>query len=164
VPSPEERALKIISNNRYLVLATCDSDGPWAAPLAFVWLPDGGFTFYSAMQARHVCPRGTVVAGAIFDSTASSDEADGVQFSASMDEVPVSELVDVMDAYFEGSFPDPDVRARWVRDPADFQGDAPQRFYRLTVHATYVYDEESPRIDQRVEANYSEVLRIRLSR
>lgn len=140
--TPEERALAIITGNRYLTLATSDANGPWVCPLAYVWLPDNSLVFYSAVMARHseaisINPH---IAGAIYDSQVSSDDADGVQFSGLCTEVPPEELDRVILTYFNISFPDPEIQARWTRPKTDFISPAPQRFYRIIIKHAYVPD------------------------
>jgi uncharacterized protein YhbP (UPF0306 family) len=147
-----ERAYRIIRANRYLTMATCAGRDPWIAPLAYVVEPDYSFIYYTATTSRHGkhTAENPVVACAIFDSTASSDDADGIQFSGRVQEVPANELDRVMKLYFEQSFPDAEVRKRWMRPAEDFKGAAIQRFYRITPLEMYTIDLNSPKVDKRV--------------
>ncbi|MCK9932546.1 hypothetical protein MXD62_36320 [Frankia sp. Mgl5] len=162
--SPAERAASVIRSNRYLTMATAEAHHPWAAPLAYVLLPDASLVFYSARSAKHV-RAGLIsgeVAGALFNSTLPSDDVDGVQFLGSLFEVADSELALVMPAYFEGSFPDPEVRARWNRPESDFYKESPQGFYKIILTEVFVPDPTSTQIDlrQSVEINQLKVLLI----
>lgn len=150
----ERAAADTILANRYLTMATADADGsPWAAPLAYVVDDSGDLVYYSAMDAHHsrdIAAR-PVVACAIFDSSRLSDEADGVQLVGEVSEVGESELPVVMRLYFERSFPDAMVRARWSRPVSDFAGDSPQRFYRICITEAYRPDPSSAKVDRRVQ-------------
>lgn len=148
-----QRTYDIIANNRYLSLATTDGNHPWIAPIAYVADRDYSLYFYSAITSKHITDiaRKPTVACAIFDSTKSSDDADGIQMIAAIKEVPVPDLLRVMELYFRLSFPDPDARARWMRPVEDFCGDAPQRFYQLIPTNVYIPDLDVTGIDQRLE-------------
>ncbi len=148
-----EQARSIIAGNRYLSLATCGPEGPWVAPIAYV--VDGSYRFYwySAVEARHsrhISESGKA-AVAIFDSTLPSDTADGLQMDGTAGEVQSAELAEVMRLYWTQSFPDPDVRARWMRPAPDFQGEAPQRFYWFAPNRVFKPDPTSLKVDRRVE-------------
>jgi uncharacterized protein YhbP (UPF0306 family) len=162
VISPEATAAAIIAANRYLTLATTGPDGPWASPLAFTIEPDFSLIFYSATESRHCqnIAANPQVAGAIFDSTSPSNDADGVQFTGRCGEVAENELAAVMERYFSQSFPDPEIRKRWLRPIADFQHPAPQRFYRIIIERLFKPDPASTKIDQRLELDIAGVGRL----
>jgi hypothetical protein len=101
------------------------------------------------------------VAGAIFDSTASSDEADGVQFAGQLSEVGEVDLASAMEFYFLNIFDDPEVRQRWSRPASDFVGAAPQRFYKIVIAQAFVLDPDSPKIDRRRPVNVERLLALR---
>lgn len=149
----ERTTADVILVNRYLTMATADADGSsWASPLAYVVDGSGDLVYYSATDSRHsrdIAVR-PVVACAIFDSSRPSDEADGVQLVGEVSEVGELELPVVMRLYFERSFPDAVVRARWLRPISDFMGDSPQRFYRIRITEAYRPDPSSAKIDRRV--------------
>src|SRR5262249_35551073 len=118
--------------------------------------------YYSAVRAMHsellsAIPR---CAGAIFDSTASSDDADGVQFTGSVEIVDGSDLPGAMSHYFVKSFPDVLVRKRWERAVSDFIHDAPQRFYRIRVDEVWVPDTSVTKIDLRLAVPVSDLLAV----
>lgn len=98
-----------------MTLATCADRSPWAAAVAYV--TDGEFNFYwysesNARHSRHILEN-SKIAVAIFDSTATSDDVDGLQIEGVASEVPERDLERVMKLYYEKSFPDPAVRRRW---------------------------------------------------
>ena len=111
------------------------------------------FYFYSNKNAKHskhisINPQ---VAITIFDSTASSDDASGLQIKATVSEVKVYELPAIMDVYFEKSFPDEIERKKWERPIEAFTNLAPHRFYKLTPSHAYINDVDENMIDYRKE-------------
>jgi uncharacterized protein YhbP (UPF0306 family) len=157
-------AAKIVKSNRYLSLGTCSSVGPWVAPLAFTVEADFSFVFYSEISSNHCSniSSNSQVAGAIFDSTAPSDTADGIQFIGVCSAVLEPDLQPVLNRYFLYSFPDEAVRARWMRPVNDFTGASPQRFYRIRLSEIYKPDPSSVKIDRRIKlevANVAEAYR-----
>ncbi len=153
--TPDARAAKIISDNRFLSLACTDKDGPWVAPINYVIGPGRTLSFYSAVDARHslavaITPR---TAAAIFDSRASSEDVDGLQLSLICTEVEPSELETVHQHYFATNFASEDEKEWWLRPPDAFLGNGPSRFYALEIVAAYVIDFESverDKIDRRI--------------
>lgn len=81
--TPEDRAIRVIQNNKYMVLATADSDGPWAAALAFVIVGRSELAFISQRSSRHgsAIGKSSAVGGVIFDSQAEAADVESVQFS-----------------------------------------------------------------------------------
>jgi nitroimidazol reductase NimA-like FMN-containing flavoprotein (pyridoxamine 5'-phosphate oxidase superfamily) len=83
IKSPDERAVEVMLANKYLALATMDAHGPWAAGIAHGIVPPNHIGFLSYLDSRHIKaivedPR---VAGVIFDSRASTEEVESIQFS-----------------------------------------------------------------------------------
>jgi len=165
MPSPEERAASLITDNRYLSLATRDSSGPWVAPINYVVGPDDCLHFYSAVEARHSRALADAAdsAVAIFNSQASSEEVDGLQASGRCTAVPPDELETVHSHYFEVNFTSPEERAWWLRPADEFTGDGKWRFYRLSLEEIFVIDFESienERVDRRVAVDAVEMWRL----
>ncbi|MBI4414859.1 MAG: pyridoxamine 5'-phosphate oxidase family protein [Candidatus Kerfeldbacteria bacterium] len=136
-----------------MVLATCQGPTPWVAPLAYVVKDDYTFYWYSALEAihsQHVASN-PHVAVAIFDSTASSEEADGIQMSGLAEEVPPSALDSVLELYWRQSFPDEATRKVWMRPRSDFQSPAILRFYQFTPTRIYKLNTDNPQVDVRLE-------------
>lgn len=153
-----EKARKIISANRYMTLATSSGGSPWAAPVAYVTDSEFNFYWYSESQARHSqhIDQSPKVAVAIFDSTAPTDEVDGLQIEGVASEVPEQDLERIMNLYYEKSFPDPEVRKRWQKPKSDFVGGSSQRFYRFTPVKLFKCDLENTLVDRRVEVSLKE--------
>jgi len=158
-PDRLETAARIIGANRYMSLGTSGRSGSWVAPLAYTIEPNFDLVFYSAVESLHCQNIATDnrVSGAIFDSREPSDTADGLQFSGRAKIVDDLDLATVMARYFELSFPDPAVRARWTRDPADFREGAQQRFYRVVLDAVFTLDLDSTKIDRRVSLDLEDL-------
>lgn len=78
-----ERARNVLQKNRYFVLATNDERGPWAAALAFAPALPAKLFFISRTGARHsiAIENNSQVAGVIYDSTATIDDVECIQFS-----------------------------------------------------------------------------------
>jgi uncharacterized protein YhbP (UPF0306 family) len=152
-PDPAFIARSIIKANRYLTLACGSDDDIWISPLAYAVEPDYCFLFYSATDSLHarLIRRNSKVAVAIFDSREPSDTADGIQFSATVEEVKTDELARVIDLYFRQSFPNPETRSRWIRPEEDFVDKAIQRFYRIRPVSMFKPDPASPKVDRRIE-------------
>lgn len=154
-----EVAAKIIKENRYLTLATCQNGTPWAAPVAYTVEPDFAFVFYTALEAKHTrhLIDNPIVGGAIYNSTLSSNLAIGVQFQGHCTEVPAEQLKPLMERYFRLSFPDLEDRAQWNRPVEDFVGEAPQRFFRIRLQEIGTGDPLSAKIDRRVALDIQQV-------
>lgn len=126
----ESRAEAVIAANKYMTLATVDSEGrPWATPVYFT--PDGHEHFYwvSGPQARHSrnIAANPEVSIAIFDSSVSIGHAQAVYVSATAHLVPEDELADRA-AFFSGRYPElREFTADELRAPGDL------RLYRATA-------------------------------
>lgn len=154
VMSPVGRAAKIVAENRYLTLSTASSDGPWATPINYVVGPGRYLHFYSARKARHSQDIGesSIVAGAIFNSQAASEDVDGLQFSGPCSILHSEDLVTVHKYYFNVNFP-PETRDWWLRPVAAFDEGGTWAFYRLALQNLWVIDYESierDRLDSRL--------------
>jgi len=92
-------AERLIEERRTLVFATSGADGPWAAPVYYLWR-DGCFWLFSSPRSRHVtealeCGR---CAAAIFRDGDDWRAIEGLQLEGSLEEV------DAEDARAEGVF------------------------------------------------------------
>lgn len=156
--SYEEIAVRIISSNRYMTLATTDTTAAWASAVAYAVDSQVSFYWYSATDARHSTNIAAqpLISAAIFNSTEPSSIVQGVQMLGSA-EIVEDGLREVMDMYFQYSFPDPKERAVWDRPTDDFLGDAMQRFYRFSPHEMYTIDEDVTKVDRRAVVDVSRV-------
>lgn len=156
------RAAKMFRENRFLTLATHGSDGVWAAPINYVLGTDASLYFYSAAEARHSHHIGdeATVAGAVFNSTATSEEVDGLQFAATCAPLDGEELEQVSEYYFRVNFSDESEREWWYRPSSDFAPGATWRFYRLSMTEVFVIDLEGfeeTKIDRRVQVDLDDL-------
>jgi hypothetical protein len=120
--------------------------------VAYVVDDSWNFFWFSATDSRHSIniSENPKVAGAIFDSTASSDLADGVQIIGIARPLMESEVLFIYELYWTSSFPDLAVRRRWQRPMSDFIGSALQKFYRLAPVEIYKCDPQSV-VDRRIK-------------
>ena len=90
-----ETARRLVAANRYMTLATGDSDGrPWASPVWYAPVGDAGFLWVSDPEARHsrniaVRPEVAIV---IFDSTVPEGGAEALYCDAVAEELSGSDL------------------------------------------------------------------------
>jgi uncharacterized protein YhbP (UPF0306 family) len=150
--SDNQKARDIIRSNRYMTLATSAHGETWVAPVAYACDEVFNFYWYSEKGAKHSLHilANRIIAVAIFDSQASSDEVDGLQMLGQASEVPADELSTVADLYYQQSFPDPEDRRRWRKPLRCFEGEALQRFYRFKPELVYKCDLENTAVDRRI--------------
>jgi uncharacterized protein YhbP (UPF0306 family) len=152
--SSVDMAREIIRANRYMTLGTRSEEAVWVSPVAYVVDTNYHFYWYSATNARH-----SDVAVAIFNSTEPSDIVNGVQMPGIASLVAETDLQGVMDFYWQQSFPDESVRARWILPIGDFTGDAILRFYQFIPNQVFILDPDSPLVDRRLEVSLEELRR-----
>ena len=146
----------IVASNRYLTLATCVENSVWSAPVAYVYSADKNeFYFYSSVNALHSLhiDKNPLVSFCIFDSTKSSNDAEGLQISAKAEIIQSGELEMVSKFYYEQSFPDEKEREKWSRSKEFFLGESAQRFYKLVPIKAFINDVDKNIIDYRREIN-----------
>src|SRR3989338_8693997 len=79
----KELVKKIIKNNIYLSLSTCNGKSPWVAPLQYVVDEKHNFYFVSpinSLHARHIL-KNQNIAFTIFDSHQPPGTGEGIQVS-----------------------------------------------------------------------------------
>lgn len=153
---------QIIIANRYLCLASCFHETPWAAPLAYVVDAEYNFYFYSAINSLHgeQIKHNPLVAFAIYDSTADSDSVDGLQIAGRAEEISRSALPRITKLYWYQSFMDEAARNRWMRPDDDFHYPAIKRFYQITPTKIYKLDLTKREVDLRIEIPLRELIKI----
>lgn len=86
---------RILTENRYCVLATVDAGGrPWATPVFFARLGDDRLCWVSGPDARHsrnIAARSSV-AVTVFDSTVEVGRAEAAYFDATASRVQAAEV------------------------------------------------------------------------
>ncbi|HET7120119.1 MAG TPA: pyridoxamine 5'-phosphate oxidase family protein [Solirubrobacterales bacterium] len=133
--SAHDRACEVLRRNKYLVLATDDEHGPWAAALAFTLVPPRAFCFVSQTASRHgsAIAGHRRIAGVIFDSTASAEEVESIQFAGSARVVKDVDRI-AMVLGLGGGKPDKAEVERIAHDPS-------VAMYELTVEEAHVLDQ-----------------------
>lgn len=143
-------------------MGTCDNNHVWVAPVNYVTDANADFYWYSnltAQHSRHIAENPSI-AFAIFDASHTGGQPDGVQITAHAALVPEHELSEVMQRYWEVSFPDPGQRARWQRPAEHFRGEMPLRFYRATPTEVYKLDTTNSSPTRRVPVSLDELKEI----
>jgi nitroimidazol reductase NimA-like FMN-containing flavoprotein (pyridoxamine 5'-phosphate oxidase superfamily) len=126
----DSRAAAVIESNKYLTLATVDTDGnPWATPVYFT--PDGHTSFYwasspDAQHSRNIADHPNISI-AIFDSTVAIGQGKAVYLKAHAAVVPDDELV-ACARFFSARLPE---LREYTAD--EFRAPAEMRLYRATT-------------------------------
>ncbi|NTW01360.1 MAG: pyridoxamine 5'-phosphate oxidase family protein [Oscillochloris sp.] len=157
-----EKARQIITENRFLTLATCTKTGQvWIAPIAYVVDQDYNFYFYSALDSIHIehIKYNPSVAFAIYNSAVVPDDADGLQFAGTIGQVEKADVPALSEMFWKQVFPDDEVRTRWqipyehfLKDEFPFQ-----RFFQIEVSEVYKLDRDVRVVDRRIEVNLQEL-------
>jgi uncharacterized protein YhbP (UPF0306 family) len=149
-PAVLERALKLIRESRYMVLATSAGTRPWAATINYVVKSGGQLLYYSSPTARHSQDIGIAanVAVAIY-SVGSDGDVDGLQLTGRcqmVTQVPI--IDDVHQQYYLRNFPDPNVRSDWLIDRSQFDEGGTHRFYTVDIEECWVMDTDQWPLDK----------------
>lgn len=132
-----ETARRLVAANRYLTLATADSDGrPWASPVWYAPVGDAEFLWVSDPESRHsrniaVRPEVAIV---IFDSTVPEGAAEALYCDAVAEELSGSELEREIAAFSRHS----EVGGVKPWGLADVSAPARFRLYRASVQSLFV--------------------------
>lgn len=137
---------RLIETGRYMSLATLDGSRPWVAAVAYVHTAGHVFCWASRRDARHsldIAATGQAAA-TIFDSQASYEKVEGIQFAGEAEAVPDHELPDLLALYVR-RFP-----MYEALDPADLASSGTFGLYRLRVTELWTLAPASAEGDQRV--------------
>ncbi|MGN9809488.1 pyridoxamine 5'-phosphate oxidase family protein [Micromonospora sp. BQ11] len=162
------RTRRLLSEARYLTLATVSEDGsPWAAVVQYAWLTDPlRFVFGSATESRHSrnIARVPRVSGSLFHVSATGGwevaAVDGAQFTGRCAEVAAEDVRRFAPLFYESVFPDPRERAEWSLPMALLRAPAPHRLYVIDVVRWWLVDTRTwvaDRIDRRIEMPLTEL-------
>ena len=99
----KEFVQKIIKNNLYLSLSTCDGKNPWIAPVQYV--VDNRYNFYfisavDSLHGQHIL-KNPNVAFTIFDSRQPSGTGEGIQVLGKASLIEKANYPDVVIRYFD---------------------------------------------------------------
>ncbi|MDE1860682.1 MAG: pyridoxamine 5'-phosphate oxidase family protein [Candidatus Micrarchaeota archaeon] len=150
--SYEEEAKRLISDNKYMVVATSDKDGnSWAATVFYVYDKKYNFYFLSAVDSRHCefINKNPKVAFVIFDANQPIGHSEGIQALGRASFVKDRELEEVIKLYSNRLFPKSTIPPG-TRYPKENYGEASEfRFYKIEVSNLYV----TGTIDRRTEVD-----------
>jgi nitroimidazol reductase NimA-like FMN-containing flavoprotein (pyridoxamine 5'-phosphate oxidase superfamily) len=141
-------ARRIVDANRYMTLATADSDGnPWASP---VWYAHEGYTDFlwvSRPEARHSRNLASHpgLAIVIFDSTVPAGAGQAVYVEAVAEELDGAERARAIEVFSRRS--QAHGAGEWRE--ADVVAPAPHRLYRARASEHFVLDPHDQRIPVR---------------
>lgn len=157
------KASKIISENRYLALATSDTKGcPWASTLFYAYDNNYDFYFISAKDSLHALHvnANKNVAITIYDSTAPVGEGDGVQIEAIAWQAGLTELPHIISVFYKHRYPDLAQEIKRRRSVDDFLGMSQRRFFVVRPKKIYTLDLTSTTIDKRIEVPLTDIINI----
>jgi nitroimidazol reductase NimA-like FMN-containing flavoprotein (pyridoxamine 5'-phosphate oxidase superfamily) len=150
VPGFDEIARTILDTNRYMTLATADSDGrPWATPVYFTPHEYRELYWISSPAARHsrnIATRSDVGI-AVFDSTVEVGGAAAVYVEATAGEVPDAELAEAAAVAFPPRFPGIVPFA-----PGELRDPSPVRLYRASITAAWILKPRFARSDGEIDS------------
>jgi nitroimidazol reductase NimA-like FMN-containing flavoprotein (pyridoxamine 5'-phosphate oxidase superfamily) len=152
--SYNDKARKILQENKYMALATTDKDGkPWAAVVFYAYDADYSFYFLSATDSRHGknISENPYVAAVIFDSKQKLRANSDVQFEGKASMVGEGELVKVINTYSDRLFPKSKTTPTERYDPRNYSEPSEFRFFKIDIKAIYTLGP-----DRRVEVSLNE--------
>ena len=147
-------AIKIISKNIYLSLATSDGKVTWNAPLYYVYDKDLNFYFVSSkdsLHAKHI-KKNTYVAATIFNSQEIPEKVNGVQFDALCGIVSIKELPKVIKLIYSKK-PSDLLKERFedYKNPLSYIRLTNFRIFKITPIHFYILDPSVTMEDKRIE-------------
>lgn len=152
--NPLQRFTNIVAANQFLTLSTTLADQPWISPVYFAADKDYNLYFISRKDTQHAenIRKQPNTAVAIYNSTCTPGQCDGVQLSATARELSLTdEVVHGATVLFSRRFEDEEKRQAYL-DPTRYQGDELMRIYELRPHEVFVVDKEKPN-DYRVRVH-----------
>jgi uncharacterized protein YhbP (UPF0306 family) len=150
----QEMAKKLLKDNKYIVLATCDNDAtPWANPVFYVYDDKYNFYFLSAIDSRHAknIVENPKIGASIFNSQQRLGSSEGIQMEGTCAVVRRNELERVIKLYSDSLFPTSKIKGAERYDPKDYDEPAEFRFFKLTPTKVYITG-----IDRRDEVDLNE--------
>jgi uncharacterized protein YhbP (UPF0306 family) len=149
-----ERFTSMVAANQFLTLSTSHGDEPWISPVYFAADKSYKLYFISRRDSKHAenIRSQPNVAVAIFNSTCTPGQCDGVQLSATARELDeTSDVANGATVLFSRRFEDEEQRKKYL-DPARYQGNEPMRIYEISPREIFVVDKERPN-DYRVQVD-----------
>lgn len=147
-------AKRILQENLYMSLSTCDGKTPWVAPL-YYWMDDDYALYFASptdtLHAQHIL-KNPAVAVAIFDSRQPEGTGTGVQIEGTASLVDEKEYPRVLELRNRKKYPDAQERAKHPVDQEKYTGI--KRIFKIVPSKFYMPDEEyweKHKLDRRVE-------------
>ncbi|MDF2916267.1 pyridoxamine 5'-phosphate oxidase family protein [Microbacterium sp. NPDC086615] len=158
--SLEQRAAAILASQRFVVIGTADTDGPWTAAAQYRLVPRGLYveSDRGSRHARAIAASG-VASGVVYDSSAALTDADGVQFSFRAAEVD-AEAAAVRGVLGARLPRDATARGELEAEVTAVLAVPTKRLYTLDVERAYVFDRDAWRTrgtDARIEVDAAEM-------
>lgn len=150
-----KEAKKIVDSNKYMVLATADTEGkPWSATVAFAYDKDYNFYFISAVDSRHAenISKNPRVSFVIFDSTQDIGDSEGIQAEGRASVVERGDVEKVIGIYVKRLFPKSDMAPSEMYRPEYYSGASEFRFFRIKATGVNITGTE----DRRTEVDLRE--------
>ncbi|NIY69349.1 pyridoxamine 5'-phosphate oxidase family protein [Streptomyces malaysiensis] len=141
-PSPAQRAAALITGSRFLVLATADAAGPWAATVNHVAGQTGSLLFCSSPRSRHsqhIASRPMIAATAYMVGPG-QNPLDGVQLCGRCTPASEDELTRLHREFFVRAYPDTAARDQTHIALRDFGPAAAYQLYTIEITQCWVRD------------------------
>ncbi|MEV6028664.1 pyridoxamine 5'-phosphate oxidase family protein [Streptomyces sp. NPDC052036] len=148
--SPVQRATALLTGSRFLVLATADATGPWAATVNHVVSRAGALLFCSPPQSRHgrhIADRPVIAATAYLVGPGQTP-LDGVQLRGRCTPAGEDELTALHEEFFTRAFPDDAVRDQALIALRDFGPAAAYQLYTIEITQCWVRDLQARRCER----------------
>lgn len=154
-----DKARKIIATNHLMILVTSRGKFPYIAPSIYVVDEEYNFYFNARIGRIHAenIKSNKKAAAAIFDSTLSSKEADGIQMAAIVTHLNEGDEQRVIDLIYCQLNPTDKMRMRLRSRQDDFTGKTMRRFLKLIPNEIYKLDNSITHIDRRIQINIKEL-------
>jgi nitroimidazol reductase NimA-like FMN-containing flavoprotein (pyridoxamine 5'-phosphate oxidase superfamily) len=153
-PEVIEQARRTLASTIYCTLSTCTVDGfPWVSPVFFAFDEHLNIYWSSAVLSQHsqnIDSNSGRMAIAIFNSSQSEGNPEGLYFSGLAEELKHSDAIEV-------AFKLLSTRAKKQpnRTATDYLGDSPRRIYRFEPKSVWVTGERIPVGNQLVDTKVS---------
>lgn len=149
-----EKALRIIDDNDYMVISTCDLDNtPWSAAVFYAYDDKYNFYFISAIDSLHAkhIKKNPKVSFIIFDSLQQIGDSDSVQAEGKAIIVPDSDVKEAIQVYSKRLARKSGGEGMSDYDPKGYSGASEFRFFKITLSRLFTTGEE-----RRVEIDLKE--------
>lgn len=146
----------LLVNSKYMCLATNGlEENAWAAPMTYVVDEDLNIYFHSALDSRHIenIKENPVVSFAIYDSSLTLGEIDGLQGTAIVGQLEDEKVPEIHEMFFKKHLPVEEIRVKFAPPAAAFLSEQfPQkRFFKMKIDDLYKKDIENMVVSRRLK-------------